>query len=45
MLQSIDEDVTHRIKAGWLKRCQASGVLCDSKVPLKLKGKFYRIII
>ena len=25
----IDEDVRHRISAGWLKRRQASGVLCD----------------
>jgi hypothetical protein len=34
----IDEDVSHRIKAGWLKWRQASDVLW---VPLKLKGKFY----
>jgi hypothetical protein len=25
----IDEDVSHRIIVGWLKWCQASGVLCD----------------
>jgi hypothetical protein len=25
----IDEDVSHKIKAGWLKWRQASGVLCD----------------
>jgi hypothetical protein len=41
----IDEDVSHRIKAGWLKWRQASGVLYDSRVPLKLKGKFYRTAI
>jgi hypothetical protein len=41
----IDEDVSHRIKAHWLKWRQASGVLCDSRVPLKLKGKFYRTAI
>jgi hypothetical protein len=28
-----------------LKWCQASGVLCDPSVPLKLKVKFYRIVI
>ena len=38
----IDEDVRHRISAGWLKCRQASGVLCDRRVPQKLKGKFYR---
>ncbi|GJN12494.1 hypothetical protein PR202_ga30776 [Eleusine coracana subsp. coracana] len=33
----IDEDVRHRISAGWLKWRQASGVLCDKRVPQKLK--------
>jgi hypothetical protein len=42
---NIDEDVSHRIKVGWLKWRQASGVLCDPRVPLKLKGKFYRTAI
>ncbi|PWZ13495.1 Craniofacial development protein 2 [Zea mays] len=41
----IDEDVSHRIKAGWLKWRQAAGVLCDHRVPRKLKGKFYRTAI
>jgi hypothetical protein len=41
----IDEDVSHRIKAGWLKWCQASDILCDFRVPLKLKDKFYRTVI
>uniref|UniRef100_A0A8I6YD54 Reverse transcriptase domain-containing protein n=1 Tax=Hordeum vulgare subsp. vulgare TaxID=112509 RepID=A0A8I6YD54_HORVV len=41
----IDEDVGHRIKAGWMKWRQASGVLCDKRVPRKLKGRFYRTAI
>jgi hypothetical protein len=41
----IDEDVKHRISAGWLKWRRASGVLCDKKVPQKLKDKFYRMAI
>ncbi|PUZ61387.1 hypothetical protein GQ55_4G271900 [Panicum hallii var. hallii] len=41
----IDEDVRHRISAGWLKWRHASGVLCDKKVPQRLKGKFYRTAI
>jgi hypothetical protein len=48
MLQNdgdIDKDVSHRIKVGWLKWRQASAVLCDPRVPLKLKGKFYRTVI
>jgi hypothetical protein len=43
--EDIDEDVSHRIKAGRLKWHQTSGVLCDPRVPLKLKGKFYRTAI
>uniref|UniRef100_A0A452XUZ8 Uncharacterized protein n=1 Tax=Aegilops tauschii subsp. strangulata TaxID=200361 RepID=A0A452XUZ8_AEGTS len=41
----IDEDVNHRIKAGWMKWHQASGILCDKSVPQKLKGKFYRTTV
>jgi hypothetical protein len=41
----IDEDVSHRIKVSWLKWRQASGVLCDPRVPLNLRGKFYRTVI
>jgi hypothetical protein len=41
----IDEDVSHRIKCDWLKWRQASSVLCDPRVSLKLKGKFYRTTI
>jgi hypothetical protein len=43
--ENIDEDLSHRIKAGWLKWRQTSGVLCDPRVPLKLKGKLYRTAI
>ena len=41
----IDEDISHRIGAGWMKWRLASRVLCDKKVPLKLKGKFYRVAV
>ena len=29
----IDADVSHRIKAGWIKWRQASGILCDKNGP------------
>ncbi|GKE20067.1 hypothetical protein Tco_1431579, partial [Tanacetum coccineum] len=41
----FDDDVACRIRAGWVKKRVASRVLCDMKVPLKLKGKFYRVAI
>ncbi|KAF3657800.1 Telomere repeat-binding factor 1 [Capsicum annuum] len=41
----IDEDVTYRIGAGWLKWRLTSGVLCDKKVPSKLTGKFYKVAV
>ncbi|XP_071694412.1 uncharacterized protein [Rutidosis leptorrhynchoides] len=31
----IDEDVSHRIKVGWMKWRAATGVLCDKKIPPK----------
>ncbi|KAG5581194.1 hypothetical protein H5410_051821 [Solanum commersonii] len=41
----IDDDVTHRIGVAWMKWRLASGVLCDKKIPPKLKGKFYRVVV
>ncbi|KAH1233397.1 Craniofacial development protein 2 [Glycine max] len=41
----IEGDVNHRIQAGWMKWRKASGVLCDAKVPIKIKGKFYRTAV
>ncbi|KAF3631765.1 putative pre-mRNA-processing factor 6-like [Capsicum annuum] len=41
----IDEDISHRIGAGWMKWKLTSRVLCDKKVPPKLKGKFYRVAV
>nr|GEV85861.1 retrovirus-related Pol polyprotein LINE-1 [Tanacetum cinerariifolium] len=41
----IDEDVAHRIGVGSMKWRAASRVLCDRRIPLKLKGKFYMVAI
>jgi hypothetical protein len=37
----IERDVNHRIQVRWLKWSKATGVLYDSEVLLKLRGKFY----
>ncbi|KAG5598115.1 hypothetical protein H5410_039347 [Solanum commersonii] len=34
----IDDDVTHRIGVAWMKWRLASRVLCDKKIPSRLKG-------
>ncbi|KAI0519248.1 hypothetical protein KFK09_006690 [Dendrobium nobile] len=41
----IDGDIINRIQVGWLKWRNASGLLCDRNVPLKLKEKFYKIVV
>jgi hypothetical protein len=38
----FDMDVKHRIKCGWMKWREASGILCDKR--MRLKRKFYKII-
>ena len=37
----IAEDAEHMIKVGWLKWRLAYEVLCDRRMPIRLKGKFY----
>jgi hypothetical protein len=33
------------VRAKWLKWCQIFGFLCNPRVPLKLKDKFYSVVI
>lgn len=35
--RKLMEDVTNRIKVGWVKWRGASRVLCDCRIPLRLK--------
>ena len=43
--EELDGDLNHRIQVGWMKWKSASGMLCDHRMPLKLKEKFYRTTI
>jgi len=43
--REIDEDINQRIKIGWKNWKNASGVLCDKKIPLRLKGRAYRMVV
>ena len=38
-------DVNNRIRIGWMKWKKVSGVMCDRKMPVKLKDKVYKTII
>jgi len=42
---SLVVHVRHRIKYGWMKWREASGVLCDKKISMRLKDKFYRSVV
>ena len=38
-------DVNHRIRIGWMKWKEVSGVMCDRKIPVELKDKLFKTII
>ena len=40
-----EEDVKHRIKAAWQKWKELEGVVCDRKMPVRVKGKVYKTMI
>ena len=38
-------DINYRVKLAWMKWKHLTGVLCDKKVPIKLKDKVYKTVI
>ena len=40
-----EEDITARIAAAWKKWKELSGVLCDRRIPVAVKGKVYRTMV
>jgi len=41
----IDDDINHLIRVGWQKWRNAFGVLCDKKIPIRLKERVYRMVV
>ena len=41
----METEITKRVGAGWRKWKKCSGVLCDRRMPVKLKGKLYKTVI
>ncbi|KAL0811093.1 hypothetical protein ABMA28_010361 [Loxostege sticticalis] len=39
---TIEADVTNRITTAWIKWRSLTGVLCDTKIPVRTKGKVYK---
>ncbi|KAK6730227.1 hypothetical protein RB195_006969 [Necator americanus] len=40
-----DQEGRARVNAAWMKWKMATGVLCDKKVPVRLKSKIYRTVV
>ncbi|KAK6757160.1 hypothetical protein RB195_015154 [Necator americanus] len=41
----IDQEGRARVNAAWMKWNMATGVLCDKKVPVRLKSKIYKTVV
>ena len=41
----METEITKRVGAGWRNWKKYSGVLCDRRMPVKLKGKVYKTVI
>ena len=41
----LDEEMTHRIQLGWKNWKRVSGILCDRKISLRVKGKVYNTVV
>ena len=41
----IETEITKRVGAGWRNWKKCSGVLCDRRMPVELKGEVYKTVI
>ena len=42
---AIETEIAKRVGAGWMNWKKCSGVFCDKRMPVKLKGKVYRTVV
>ena len=38
-------EISHRVSAAWRNWKRCSGVLCDRRMPVNLKGKVYKTVV
>ena len=41
----LDAQMTHRIQSGWKHWKRISGILCDRRISLIVKGKVYKTVV
>ncbi|XP_064104037.1 uncharacterized protein LOC135213868 [Macrobrachium nipponense] len=42
---NMEEEIKNRIQCGWNNWRKVSGVICDRKVPLRLKGRVRKAVV
>ena len=42
---NLDAEITHRVQAGWRNWRRMSGVLCDRRINVKVKGRVHKTVV
>ena len=42
---NLDAEITHRVQAGWRNWRKMSGVLCDRRINVKVKGRVHKTVV
>ena len=42
---NLDEEIAHRIHAGWINWKNISGLLCDHRIKIKIKGTLHKAVV